>query len=203
MNDSSLWRRRLWVWLPALVFFAVNVGLFSTYRLVYAGQAQALRNRLAARETELSTREARAAQLGALVIDARENQSRLDELFASRLSTERQRFTRAVAEIKELAAESGLDPTQISYPGEEIAEYGLIKRYVSFTVAGSYSGLRQFVDRLEQSRSFVTLEQVSLNAEDTEGLLQITLRLSTLFGRERSGPAAAVTASGAGGEAAP
>lgn len=199
MNDSALWRRRLWVWLPALLFLGVNLALFSTYRLVYAGQAEALRSRLAQQEQQLAAREARAQELSALVVDARSNREQLAALFSDRLSTERQRFTRLVAEIKELATRSGLDPTRIAYPGEEIAEFGLAKRYISFTVAGSYSGLRQFVRQLELTPSFITLEQIGLSEGDSPDMLQITLRLSTLFAEDRKSSGAAV----AGGEAAP
>lgn len=199
MNDASPWRRRLWVWLPALLFLFVNVALFSAYRLVYAGQAEALRTRLTQREAQLSEREARAEELSARVIDARANRALLASLYSDRLSTERRRFTRLVAEIKQLATEAGLEPKKISYPGEEIAEYGLTKRYFSFAVEGSYANLRQFVRELEVSPSFVSLEQVALNEGNTSGLLQITLNLSTFFAREQPGS----HATRPGGEVAP
>lgn len=200
MNDSSLWRRRLWVWLPALIFLVANVAVFSTYRLVYAGQAETLKNRLAEREKELVKAEGRAQELDTLVLDARANRQLLADLVGDRLSSERQRFTRLVAEIKQLATQSGLDPTQISYPGEEIAEFGLTKRYITFNVIGTYSSLREFVRELETSRSFITLEQISLSEGDSSGLLSITLKLSTLFARDQAAPGRATAASG---EAAP
>lgn len=200
MNDSSPWRRRLWVWLPAVLFLLVNGALFSAYRLVYAGQAEALKSRLAQRETLLSEREGQVAELSARAVDARANRELLAALYTDRLSTERRRFTQLVAEIKELATRAGLEPTKISYPGEEIAEFGLVKRYFSFTVEGSYSNLREFVRELETTSSFVTLEQVGLSEGNDSGLLQINLKLSTLFGRDNHAPGRAVAASG---EAAP
>lgn len=200
MNDTSPWRRRLWVWLPALLFLLVNGALFSAYRLVYAGQAEALKSRLAQREKLLSDREAQAAELSTRVVDARANRKLLDALYSDRLSTERQRFTRLVAEIKQLATRSGLEPTKISYPGEEIAEFGLVKRYFTFVVEGSYSSLRQFVRELEVTPSFVTLEQVGLSEGNDTGLLKINLSLSTLFGRDPHLPG---RVGATGGEAAP
>jgi|CXWL01.1.fsa_nt_gi Tfp pilus assembly protein PilO len=200
MNDSSLWRRRLWVWLPALIFLVANVAVFSTYRLVYAGQAEALENRLAEREKELVKVEGRAQELDTLVLDARTNRQLLADLVGDRLSAERQRFTRLVGEIKQLATQSGLDPTQISYPGEEIVELGLTKRYITFNVVGTYPSLREFVRELETTRSFITLEQISLTEGDSSGLLNITLRLSTFFARDPAAPGRATAASG---EAAP
>jgi len=192
IDRFELFRRRLWVWLPALLFLVANVALFSTYRLVYAGQVQSLRGRLAEREAALAKLTERGEELDRLTRSARDNRERLDTLYTDRLAAERQRFTRLVAEIKELAARSGLEPTSISYPGEDLADFGLVKRYFTFSVEGTYAELREFVKLLELTPSFVTLEQVNLNETQntnpyggaSTALLNMDLKLSSLFVRD-------------------
>ena len=38
-SRGEIWRQRLWIWLPALLFFLANATAFSVYKLGYAGQA--------------------------------------------------------------------------------------------------------------------------------------------------------------------
>ena len=56
-----------------------------------------------------------------------------------------------------MARKAGLVPRSISYPEQEIQDYGLIKRSFIFSVAGTYVNLRKFITLLERSHSFLTL----------------------------------------------
>ena len=44
-NGDVIWRQRLWVWLPALVFFLANAAAFSVYRFGFAGDVALARTR--------------------------------------------------------------------------------------------------------------------------------------------------------------
>ncbi|MFP3940586.1 MAG: hypothetical protein ACLF0P_09795 [Thermoanaerobaculia bacterium] len=180
IQGLAILRRRLWVWVPALVFFAANLALLSTYRLVYADRVEARRETLEDREADLAELEERSRELSELVSTARGSRERLRDLYRERLATERDRFTAVTAEIRELARRAGLEPSAMSYPTEEIGEYGLVERRFTFSVQGTYEELRRFVNFLELTSSFVALEQVSLS-EDEGARLGIRLSLSTLF----------------------
>lgn len=180
---SGIWRRRLAVWVPALVFFLANLALFSTYRLVYAGRVESLRGTLGERQEHLTGLQGRSQELTGLVARARSSRLGMAELYRDRLSTERGRFTAVTAEIRELARRAGLEPAAMSYPTEEIEDYGLVKRYFTFNVEGTYVELRQFVNFLELTPSFVTLEEVALSGGEGPQL-GIRLNLSTLFADE-------------------
>lgn len=180
---SRMWRRRLGVWLPALVFFLVNLAFFSAYRLVYAGRVESLRGSLEQREERLGEIQERSRTLTRKVARTRSAHLRMEELYRERLATERRRFTAVTAEIRDLARRSGLEPAAISYPTEEIEDYGLVKRYFTFNVEGTYADLRRFVNFLELTPSFVTLEEVSLSGGEGPRL-GIRLSLSTLFVEE-------------------
>ncbi len=56
-------------------------------------------------------------------------------------------------------------PRSITYPEEQIQQYGLIKRSFIFSVEGTYADLRKFINLLELSDSFLTLEDASLAEE--------------------------------------
>lgn len=184
---SGIWRRRLAVWVPALVFFAANLALFSTYRLVYAGRVESLRGSLEERQERRAELGERSRELTRLVARARASRVGMDELYRERLSTERGRFTAVTAEIRDLARRAGLEPSAMSYPTEQIEGYGLSKRYFTFNVQGTYLELRRFVNFLELTPSFVTLEEVALSGGEG-ARLGIRLRLSTLFADEARMP---------------
>ena len=188
-----IWRRRPWVWIPPLVFFLVNLALFSTYQWVYAGQVEGLRGDLGDREERLAELRAEVEVHEDLLASARTARAALEELYADRLATERTRFTRITAEIRDLARRSGLEPAAMSYPSEEIEDYGLVKRLFTFNVAGTYVELRRFINLLELTPSFVTLEEVTLSGGEGNQL-RIRLSLSTLFVREGEEPLAPVDA---------
>lgn len=184
---GGIWRRRLALWLPPLLFFALNLGFFSTYRLVYADRMEAKRADLEAREERLERLERQGEDLARLVATARGSRKRMEELYRDRLSTERNRFTAVTSEVRELARRAGLEPAAMSYPTEEVEDYGLLKRYFTFNVEGTYVELRQFINLLELTPSFVTLEQVQLSG-DEGARLKIQLNLSTLFVEEEQMP---------------
>lgn len=189
------------VWLPALLFLLANVGVFSVYRLAYAGRIQALDDRVRVLEGERAKAQDRRRQLESARAAAARSQAEIEDLYRDRFSTERQRLTRMIAEVKGLAEKAGLQPNRIAYPVEEIAAYGLVKKSVVFTVAGTYPQLRQLINFLELSSSFLTLDSVRLGGDSQQpGQLRIDLTISTLFAADperAEAPPAAPTRSAA------
>jgi hypothetical protein len=76
----------------------------------------------------------------------------------------------------------------VSYPTEPLEAYGLRRRAFVFSVQGTYPDLRKFINLLELSDTFLTLEQVTLS-ESSGGALGIQLRVSTLFATGEGVPA--------------
>lgn len=177
----SLFRRRLWVWLPALLFLVANLLALVVFQVRFAGRAEVSVEELVAAEREhaslVERRQRRESQVEAIDTTRRQ----VDDFYDHRLATEEDRLTGLIAEIKDLAQRSGLSPSAISYPREQLEDYGLRKRGFVFRVEGSYTDLRKFINLLELSDSFLTLEQVALSESGTGQRLSINLRLSTLF----------------------
>ncbi|MEE9561591.1 MAG: hypothetical protein V3W50_00825 [Thermoanaerobaculia bacterium] len=183
-RSGDLWRRHLARWLPPLVVCLVNVAILSTYGLVLASQASFREGRVERRRAELDLLEWSRSALAESVESARINQARIDEFYASGLSTESQRVTRIIAEVKTLARRAGLDPTVISYPDKSLREYNLVKRSIVFAVEGTYVDLRRFINFLELSEFFLTLEEIQLGSGGQGAELRINLKISTLFAEE-------------------
>ena len=191
-GHESIWRLRLWVWVPALLFFLANAAAFTVYRLGYAGDVQTLKRELEREKKQLQTQEQERHQQEALLARAKANRDRIDLLYRDRFSTRRQRLTSVNAEVRRLAKQAGLEPRAITFPEETIDDYGLVKRSFIFPVEGSYPALRRFINLLEQSNSFLILEEINLNqgggGGQESGALRISLKLSTLFRNEAATP---------------
>ncbi|HEX3128628.1 MAG TPA: hypothetical protein VH394_14950 [Thermoanaerobaculia bacterium] len=185
-DQSEIWRQRLWIWLPALLFFLANAVAFSVYRFGYAGQVQSLESDMESVREQLKPLEQKRIVLERRLQRARAAETEVQNLYSDRFSTRSQRLTRIMNEVKTLARQAGLNPKSISYPQQEIEDYGLVKRSFIFSVGGTYAEFRQFLNLLELTDSFLTLEAVTLSEEggDEGPELQMNLTLSTLFARE-------------------
>lgn len=185
--SGRIWRERWRIWVPALVFFLLNLAVFSTYRLVFAGQARLRSRQVEDRNAELARLESERTALEDLVARAGANRDKVDIIYDRWLVPESERLTSALAEVKDLATRSGVEPYSLSYPEQEIDAFGLEKRSIVFAVQGSYVSLRRFINFLELSDLFLTLEEVNLSGSPDPGAgLRINLRISTLFSEEQS-----------------
>jgi Tfp pilus assembly protein PilO len=195
---GEIWRQRLWIWVPALLFFLANAGAFAVYKLGYAGRIESLQETLDAQAQTIRKLSGDRKQMETMIARVQTNETQVEQLYIGRLSTRSQRLTKITAEVKDLAHQAGLVPKAINYPEEEIQEYNLIRRSFVFSVEGTYAGLRKFVSLLEGSRSFLTLDEATVvnSAEGPE--LRIDLTLSTLFARDaQDEPAMPATAAAA------
>lgn len=185
-DQSEIWRQRLWVWLPALLFFLANAVAFSIYRFGYADRVQALNEDLDKVQEELQPVQARRVELETLLRKARTTETQVAQLYGL-FSTPSQRSTSAMTEVRNLSRRAGLDFRSINYGKREVEDIGLIRHSFTFSVAGTYGELRQFINLLELSPSFLILDEIGLSeSSGEEGVergseLRITLTLSTLY----------------------
>jgi len=201
-SPGEIWRQRLWVWVPALLFFLANATAYTIYRFGFADRVASLQEDLKDQRERLDPLDARRQKLQTLLDRSKRNELEIRKLYAESFSTRRARLTNINTEVKTLARKAGLDPRSFSYPEEQIQQYGLIKRSFVFSVEGSYVNLRKFINLLELSDSFLTLESINLmpGTSDRQGKgrgavqsqegseLRISLTLSTLFARDPNDP---------------
>lgn len=181
---AEVWRARVWVWAPALAFFALALGALAVYQSRFAGEAEVSEAAVMRGRAALSELEADRRRLEQNLERIQSNRENLAFFYRDRLSTESERLTAVIAEVRELARTAGLEPTSVSYPDEPIDGFGLRERSFVFGVQGRYEDLRKLINLLELSDSFLSLEQVSLVGDARGGGLRIDLQISTLFAME-------------------
>jgi hypothetical protein len=162
-SATAIWRQRVWVWAIALGFLIVNICGLLVYELGYANRVETLRRDLREQAAKLGDERAERQRLLDLLRQARLNRESILRLYGEHFSTRRQRLTGITAEVKSLASRAGMVPRAINYPEEQIQQYGLVKRSFIFNVDGNNTDLRKFINLLELSDSFLTLESIGLN----------------------------------------
>jgi Tfp pilus assembly protein PilO len=201
LDLRELWQRGAARWLPAIVVLAVAAALLLVYQSRFAGRAEVSAQGLQRGRLELARLRSDHRHLEGDLTRVKANRQHVDEFYGQRLSTESQRLTKVIAEVKDLARRCGLEPQAISYPEQPIEDSGLRKRSFVFGVEGTYADLRKLVNLLELSDSFLTLERVNLSGSgDRAARLRIELTLSTLF---ETAETAAATAAAAPAMSAP
>lgn len=191
-HPFEAWRRRLRLWTVPLVFFTLNLAGFLVYRTVFSGNVETLQELVetAARDREAIARE-RETSIAYLERVARRRQA-VERLYTDYFATEDERLTTAIREAKSLARQAGLTPKTINYPDTPLEGQDMVQQRIVFPVEGTYEELRRFINFLELSEQFLTLEKVSLNDSRGDGpspVLSIQLELSTVFVDEGQGGA--------------
>jgi hypothetical protein len=177
---SGVFADRWRLWVPAALAFVLAAGAAILYFGLYADRVTTLRQDLVAESAQLERARVERRELEAARQRVSLNQAAIREFYDERLSTERRRLTRLIGEFKGLAARAGLRPDAISYPKTEIERYSLTKKGIVFNVKGTYEGLRRFLNFLDLSDDFVTLEQIGVSANEG-AQLDLSLTLSALF----------------------
>ena len=182
--SAGAWSERRWWWLPLLLLLLVNIAVLAWYGTVYSGYAKSVDRQLENRRSELERLEEQSKKQRQTLQRLDRNQTQLTRFYTERLAPPSERLTDVIREVRSLAKTAGLQPSSINYPEDELADYGLVKRTFSFNVEGSYAQLRRFINLLEMTESFLTLEAVTMGGRKEDARLRIRLKLSTLFTQE-------------------
>lgn len=188
-----IWREKKVLLIILGVLLLANVFFFFTYRVQYESRLRDLDDRRQQSEARLTQARSRRMAEERRVATYRKVQRDVRNIYDTQWSTEKQRLTALIAEVKRLAVASNLVPASIGFtrtpitlarrggtPSEEIA--------ISFTVRGDYQQVRRLINLLELSRQFVIIDQIALSSADTQNLA-LTLRLKTLFRDTNPAPA--------------
>lgn len=182
-----IWREKRTLLIVLGAILLANAIFFFTYRVQYENRLRALDTRLEEATAEL--REARNTRLAAerQVAEYRKIQSDVDDIFQRRWSTQSQRLTALINEVKDMTDATRLTPPAFSFTQTQTKKTsstdktpGAIQVGMSFTVRGSYQQIRQLINRIELSDQFVIISQIGLSSESGEQL-SMTIQLKTLF----------------------
>lgn len=94
-----------------------------------------------------------------------------------------------VSELSSMGRENGLTVAQVSYDPKELEEQKLLAYSLQFSVAGTYAGIKSFIQSLEQSSRLIVFEDLALDSAsqaDQAGQVTVRIRLVTYFRSEPS-----------------
>jgi Tfp pilus assembly protein PilO len=172
------WRDRLRI--PLFAVIALNLGVYLAYTM-----PRSLKERsAAARASVLRGELERDRRIAAALRD------RADAMKMNRVDTERfyarlgpkDTLAQVRAEITILARELGLKVGGLSYNPEGVkGGEGVAQLQMKMSVSGTYHELAAFLDRLERSSYFVTVDQIQIGKRDQGGQAALDIALSAFY----------------------
>ena len=183
------WRRRLLLWVIPAAFCLLNLAGVAVYRANFAGNVEAQQGRVETLSERLAALQSDRQKRVEVLESVESRREAKQELYGGHFATEAERLTAMIRETKRLAEQAGLKPKTYDYPTTEIADWNLTEKRIVFSVEGTYDQLRTFINFLELTEQFLTLERVSLNEGRSQAqnpTLSIRLTLSTIFVSEQA-----------------
>jgi Tfp pilus assembly protein PilO len=168
------WRDRLKV--PLVVLVVLNLGVYVAYTMPRSLRERNAAQRAATLREEVARDREVAAALRARADAMRTNREDVDRFYA-RLGP-KGTLAQVRAEITKLARDLGLHVGALSYTPDAVkGGEGVAQLQMRLRVSGTYRELAAFLDQMERSPHFVTVDQIGLSKRDTgeEGGLEIAL----------------------------
>jgi Tfp pilus assembly protein PilO len=182
------WRERSRI--PLLVLLALNAGVYLAYTMPRALGERSAAARAAVLRQQVARDRAATAALRGRADAMRSNRDDLQR-FYTRLGF-KDTLLQVRAEITALARELGLRVGGLTYSPEEVkGGEGVFQLQMKMGVSGTYRELAAFLDRLERSPYFVTVDQIQLRKRATSGQADLDIALSAVYRASGAGRAEA------------
>jgi Tfp pilus assembly protein PilO len=182
--EGPFWRRRL---LPVfLILLVLNLIALAAWTVPRTLRLRSATARVAEARQTVEQERARAAEARerADAIDA--NTRDLALFYESVVDTEQADLLPTLEDIEMMARAPGLTPGRRNFRREEIEGVPLERVTVVLPLGGSYEQLVGFLQEVERSPRFLTVERISLRGdEDSEASLQV--EMSAFMRLPRSG----------------
>ncbi len=184
------WRRVVQV---ALVVLLVVDVLFFILGFLPAGQTFAgQKGELEKLREDLKDRQNAVAHLKKVEAALADARARGDEFYTTKFLPQTTGYSRVMEEVDKLAMSAGVRKGSVAYAAAEVKNRpDLIAVDITTSVEGDYAKIVQFVNRLEQSPLFLTVDSLGVSTGQTK-IVRLALKLVTYF---RVGGAEGVTVS--------
>lgn len=205
-----IWREKRVLLIVLGLLLAANTVFFFTYRVQYQERLDSLEVRRETAENQLAAARASRLRSEQQLASYRKIEVDVQRIYDDYWSTQNERLTPMIAEVKRLAVASGIVPTSINFSQTAInatritssknvtagasrrkTPIGVTEVGIAFGVDGTYEQARRLINLLELSNQFIIIEQLALTSRDGQ-LLNLTLQVKTLF-RDPNPPAAGAT----------
>ena len=179
-----IWKEKRTLLIVLGILLIANTVFFFTYRVQYQTRLDGLQERLQQAETQLTEAKAAHAAAEQRFASYQKIRSDVQTIYDQQWSTQSQRLTALISEVKKLAQESQLVPPSYAFAETDQKVKGIPGGArtvtINFTVQGNYQQVRRLINLLELSRQFVIIDHISLSSAENQ-LLTVNLSLKTLF----------------------
>ncbi|HKR66255.1 MAG TPA: hypothetical protein VJZ00_21170 [Thermoanaerobaculia bacterium] len=185
-----IWREKLTLLVVLAIVLLANTIFFFTYRVQYQSRLDALDTRLEDAKQELERARAARIRADATFQNYRKVEKDVQRVYDEHWSTQQERLTLMIAEVKRLATASNLKPDSYSFDTADVVTEANSRRRseslganevgITFSVIGTYEQVRRLINLLELSRQFVIIDKIGLASAGDQSLT-LNLHLKTLF----------------------
>ena len=185
MRFWTLCMERRWIWLPALILLALNGAVYVGYRTLLSERFD-----LAALQRERLEKEHQAASeqrdgLKRSLEGWRAAEASIAD-FYGRVGRREERLPELLNEIDDLARKVGAAPKQLRFGQSEIRDADLVEFSIEFPFEGDYGSVRNLLNLLEITPSFLILDSFNLSSTGELGeKVRLQFSLRTVFHQER------------------
>jgi Tfp pilus assembly protein PilO len=167
--------------LPVLVLLGVNVAVFVAYTLPRTVQVRRATSRAAQARAEVERERKDVADLRQRADALKANASDAERFYTS--VDARTELLVVLEDVERMAREPGLKPGGRSFAAGDVTDPRLTRIKVNLPMAGSYDQLVGFLERVEKSKHFLTVDRIALTGGE-EGTASLQVELSAYFGGE-------------------
>ena len=180
MTGAPRWRRKA---LPVLLgVLLLNLGVFVAYTFPRTLQVRSATSRALNAREEVERERAAVAELRhrAEVVKANTQDA---EQFYETMAPRRTDLVAVVEDVEKMAKEPGLKTGQRAFAPAEVKDPRLVRVKITLPLEGSYDQLVGFLDRVERSPHFLTVDRIALHSAK-EGSAALQVELSAYFRSE-------------------
>lgn len=174
-------RRPFWRRLvpPVLVLLGLNAVGFAAYTLPRTLQVRNATERAAQVRKDLAREREAAAALRRRAEAVRRNAADTERFYREVVLGSQAELIPLIEEVEKMATEPGLKlPSARTYKYDEVHDAELTRVAIAVSAEGSYAQLVGFLDRIEGSPRFLTIDRVGLNAGSAGGPPSLRVELS-------------------------
>jgi len=171
---SPRWRR--WAWIGLGVLAALNAVVFFAYTVPKRLEERSLVARVATLRTEVERDRAAAARLRRRTEAVEANTADTTRFFKGLGA--RNELLAVLEELQRIPRELGLRVGHRAYEPNPVKGLPLTRYAVTMPITGNYRQLTSFLDRMERSSHFMTVDEVNLRKRAAGGEADLDVTMS-------------------------
>ncbi|MCC7175485.1 MAG: type 4a pilus biogenesis protein PilO [Bryobacterales bacterium] len=183
-SPGSLWGRlskdpRLTARTALALLLAANLVAAAAVFRPWGGSPEELQRQLTQLRGEAREREATVGRLRKLVETVEKTRAESDQFFATYFLDGKTAYSAVLDELRALAERAGVKPKDHSFNAEPVEGSDTLAMVtITGNYDGSYADLVKFVNAIDHSPRFLTIERLQAAPQQSQGMLNISLRIN-------------------------